>query len=119
VGDPPGRGHRPGTAPLGADLRQFLHAQAARILAVDFLHVDTVLRKRLYVLVFIEHGTRRMRLGGITANPTGEWTVQQARNLTMSLGERHPLPRACCATQAAARASVVGLLPGRSRRGAA
>jgi transposase InsO family protein len=31
--------------------------------------------------VFIEHGTRRMRLGAIIANPTGEWTVQQARNL--------------------------------------
>jgi putative transposase len=47
--------------------------------------VDTVLRKRLYVLVFIEHGTRRMHLGGVTANPTGEWTVQQARNLALGL----------------------------------
>src|SRR5262249_47745305 len=71
----------------GPTWRQFMHAQAAGILGVDFFHVDTVLLKRLYVLVFIEHGTRRMHLGGVTANPTGEWTVQQARNLALTLGE--------------------------------
>jgi hypothetical protein len=47
-----------------------------------------VLLKRLYILVFIEHGIRRMHLGGVTANPTGEWAVQQARNLALTLGER-------------------------------
>ncbi len=72
----------------GPAWRQFLHAQAAGILAADFLHVDTVAPTRLQVLVFVEHGTRRMHLGGVTAHPTGDWTVQQARNLALGLGER-------------------------------
>jgi putative transposase len=72
----------------GPTWRKFLTAQAAGILAVDFLHVDTVLLKRIYVLVFIEHGNRRMHLGGVTMHPTGDWTVQQARNLALTLGER-------------------------------
>ncbi|MER6816228.1 integrase core domain-containing protein [Spirillospora sp. NPDC000708] len=50
--------------------------------------METVLLKRLYVLVFIEHGTRRLHLGGVTAYPTGAWAVQQARNLVMDLDER-------------------------------
>ena len=70
----------------GPSWRQFLHAQTAGIVAVDFLHVDTLLLRRLHVLVFIEHGTRRMHLGGVTANPR-RWTCR-ARNLALSLGER-------------------------------
>jgi putative transposase len=68
--------------------RQFLTAQAHAIVACDFLVVETVLLHRLCVLVFIEHGTRRLHLGGVTAHPTGAWAVQQARNLAMDLDDR-------------------------------
>jgi putative transposase len=81
-------GIAPAPRRAGPTWREFLAAQAHAIIACDFLVVETVLLKRLYVLVFIEHGTRRLHLGGVTAHPTGAWAVQQARNLVMDLGER-------------------------------
>jgi transposase InsO family protein len=62
------------------------------VLACDFFSVDTVLHRRLYVLYFIDFGTRRVYLTGVTANPIGAWVGQQARNLSMVLATRtHPV----------------------------
>src|SRR5690348_5506556 len=72
----------------GPTWKQFLTAQARGMLAVDFVHVDTVLLRRIYALIVIEHGTRRAHLAGITANPDGAWTTQAARNFLMDLGAR-------------------------------
>ncbi|MER6148291.1 integrase core domain-containing protein [Streptomyces hirsutus] len=72
----------------GPTWRQFLTTQAHGIIAADFLHLDTVALGRLYALIFIEHGTRRLHLAGVTVHPTAQWTIQQARNLAMTLGCR-------------------------------
>jgi putative transposase len=72
----------------GPAWRQFLHAPAAGIPAAGFPHADTVLLNRLHVLGFTGHGTRRMHPGGVTANPAGQRTVPQARNLALTPGER-------------------------------
>jgi transposase InsO family protein len=67
---------------------EFLKTQATTMLACDFFSVDTVLLKRLYVLFFIELDTRKVFVTGVTANPTGAWVVQQARNLSYELAQR-------------------------------
>jgi transposase InsO family protein len=72
----------------GPTWRQFLTSQAKGVLAVDFMHLDTVLLRRLYALIAVEHGSRRAPLLGMTAHPTGAWSTQAARNLMMDLSER-------------------------------
>ena len=79
-----------GPAPRRADdrWRDFIRAHAASTLACDFLSVDTVLLRRLYVFFVVEVGTRFVHVLGMTANPDGAWVAQQARNLLIDLADR-------------------------------
>jgi putative transposase len=72
----------------GPTWKQFLTAQARGIIAADFVHVDTVLLRRICALIVIEHDTRQVHLAGITPHPDGAWTTQAARNFLMDLGQR-------------------------------
>jgi hypothetical protein len=84
------RRHGLGPAPRrgGPTWSQFLHSQASGLLATDFFAVETVGLTRLYVLFFVEVQQRAVHLAGITAHPTRDWVVQQARNLLMDLDDQ-------------------------------
>jgi transposase InsO family protein len=69
--------------------RAFLRAQAGSMLACDFVTVETVFLRRIYVLFFISLATRRIEYIASTSNPHGRWMTQQARNLAMQLGDQH------------------------------
>ena len=65
--------------------KQFLAAHAGSLVAADFLSVDTIFFKRLYVLLYVHLATRRILLASCTAEPNAAWVTQQARNLSWKL----------------------------------
>jgi putative transposase len=81
VGDPAPRR-------AGPSWREFLHVQAASIVACDFFTVESVFLRRYYALFFIAHSSRRVWLAGCTSNPSGPWVTQQARNLGLDFSQQ-------------------------------
>jgi putative transposase len=78
-----------GPAPLRSrqTWKAFLQAQASAIVLTDFLSVDTVLLKRLYVLLYMELATRRVIWFAVTDRPDAQWVTQQARNVRWELNQ--------------------------------
>ena len=68
--------------------RAFVRAHRESLLAVDFFTVETIWLQQLYVLFFIELGSRRVHIAPCTAKPSAPWVTQQARHLTWCLAER-------------------------------
>jgi putative transposase len=86
------RRHGLGPAPVrrtnGPSWVEFLKAQAAETVAIDFFHVDTITLTRVYVLFLIEVENRRVHLLTLTDHPTGPWVTQTARNHLMDLNDQ-------------------------------
>jgi len=76
-------GFGPAPRRRGPSWSEFLRAQAHGMVACDFFTVETAWLRTLYVLFFVKHGSRRVNLAGVTANPDGVWMRQQARNLAI------------------------------------
>ncbi len=55
------------------------------MLACDFFTVETAWLQTLYILFFIELGSRRVYLAGCTQHPTDAWVTQQARQLSWQI----------------------------------
>src|SRR5262249_2703325 len=81
-------GLKPAGTRRGMSWREFVRTHRRSLLAVDFFTVERVSLQWLYVLFFIELGSRRVHLAGCTPTPTAAWVTQQARQLTWNLSDR-------------------------------
>jgi transposase len=80
-------GLEPAPRRSGPSRREFLHAQAAGVVARDFFTVETLFLRRYYVF-FIAHASRRVWFAGRTTSPSGAWVTQRAGNLSLDLSDR-------------------------------
>lgn len=62
--------------------KTFLKNHSKSIWAMDFFVVPTLNFKMLYVLIIINHHSRKIEHFGVTSNPNLEWVKQQIRNAT-------------------------------------
>jgi putative transposase len=88
-----GTGLGPAGKRAGLAWRDFLRAHARTMLAVDFFTVETLWLQRLYLLFFIELGSRRVHVAGCTRTPNAQWVTQQARQIAWTLHEPTEPPR--------------------------
>ncbi|MCJ7701341.1 MAG: integrase core domain-containing protein, partial [Anaerolineales bacterium] len=68
--------------------RKLMAHYKEQILAWDFFTLETIWLQTIYVLFFIELGSRRVYFAGITTNPNEIWITQQARQLVWELSDR-------------------------------
>jgi hypothetical protein len=64
-----------------------------QLLCCDFFVVESLFLRTYYMLFFLEIGTRRVHLAGVTANPNGQWVAQQARQYIWAIEEREEMFR--------------------------
>src|SRR6266498_2543440 len=81
--DPQTLWFRSGSSSAGNVVARVSARASAGNRGVRFFTVETAWLRTLYVLFFVEHGSRRVHLAGVTANPDGAWMCQQARNLAV------------------------------------
>lgn len=81
------RKHRVPPAPrrVGPTWREFIRAHAAATIATDFFTLESVFLRTIYVIVFLELGSRRLLWADCTTNPDSAWVTRQARNVTYEL----------------------------------
>lgn len=88
------RKHRVPGSPFrsGLSWKAFLKAQASAIVLTDFIEVDTVFLKRLYVLLYVELATRRVIWFGVTEAPNAQWVTRAVPGENSFGLDQHPNP---------------------------